>query len=74
MTFLRTANLAKGEKGFSFGDILWLLREKDMFKQVTDVLRERRYYDGLIWNYGFYHKDIQCIKESLANNKTFMKA
>ena len=73
LTFLGTANLAKGEKGFSFGDILWLLKDKEMFKKVTDVLWERRYYDGLIWNYGFYHKDITCIKESLANNKTFMK-
>jgi len=31
LNFLNTANLAKGEKGFSFGDILWLLKDKKMF-------------------------------------------
>jgi len=40
LDFLNTANLQKGEKGFSFGDILWLLKEKHMFKSITDILRE----------------------------------
>jgi hypothetical protein len=73
LNFLNTANLAKGEKGFNFGDVLWLLKDKQMFTNITDILRERRYFDTLIWNYGFYHKDIKTIREALAMNVNFVK-
>jgi hypothetical protein len=34
LEFLRTKNLAKGEKGFSFNQMLWLLKDKAFFKKV----------------------------------------
>lgn len=61
--FLLTANLYKGEKGFCFQDIYWMLKDKKFFIQVTDALRSRRIYEENIWKYGFYHKDPQTVKE-----------
>ena len=66
--FLSTANLRKGDKGFSFYDILWMLKDKKFFKQVTDTLRSRRIYDDQVWKYGFYHKDPQTARESIMRN------
>ena len=38
LNFLNTANLQKGEKGYSPGDLLWLLKDKAMFISITDIL------------------------------------
>ncbi len=32
LNFLNTANLLKGEKGFNFSDLLWLLNDEKIFK------------------------------------------
>lgn len=68
LNFLNTANLLKGDKGFNFGDMLWLLKDKSLFIKITDVLRSRRYYDQLVWNYSFFHKDMKTMRECLAMN------
>ena len=39
MEFLKTKNLLKGEMGFTFYDMLWMLRDKVYFKKVLEVLR-----------------------------------
>lgn len=39
LEFLKTKNLLKGEMGFSFYDMLWMLRDKVYFKKVLEVLR-----------------------------------
>ena len=31
LEFLRVNNLAKGEKGFTFADMLWMLKDKAFF-------------------------------------------
>ena len=63
--FLATANILNEEKGFSFYYIYWMLKDKEYFKQVTDTLRERKIYEPSVWAYGFYHKDIDTIKEHI---------
>jgi len=45
LEFLRTKNLVKGEMGFSFHEMMWMLRDKVFFKKVLEILRER-----LIWD------------------------
>jgi len=45
LKFLRTKNLEKGEMGFTFVDMLWMLRDKVFFKKVLEVLRQRHIFD-----------------------------
>ena len=49
LEFLKTKNLPKGEKGFSFYEMLWMLRDKAFFKRVIQVLRDRLIYDDSVW-------------------------
>lgn len=66
--FIATANLYKNEKGFNYNDIMWMLKDKDFFKKMTDTLRERKIYNYSVWIFGFYHKDVQTIKELLSQS------
>jgi len=63
--FIKEANLIAGDKGFNFSDMYWLMQDKENFKKVTDILRSRRIYDNLLWNYSFHHKDDQTVREVL---------
>ena len=65
LKFIKESNLIAGEKGFNFSDMYWLMAEKDMFIEVTKILRSRRIFDGLLWNYALHHKDELTIKEVL---------
>ena len=69
LDFLRTANLYKGEKGFTFNDILWMMKDKDFFKKTTDILRERRIYSNEVWKFSSFHKDEQTFKEVLKTSR-----
>ena len=70
LEFLRTKNLLKGEKGFSFYDMLWMLRDKAFYKKVIEVLRERLTFDQAVWAYSFYHRDEeQTCREYMINQK-----
>jgi len=57
LKFLRTKNLHKGELGYSFSDMLWMLRDKVFFRKALEVLRYRMIYDDNVWSYSMYHKD-----------------
>lgn len=57
LEFLRTKNLLKGEMGFSFHDMLWMLRDKVYFHKVLAVLRDRLIWDDSVWSYAFFHRD-----------------
>ena len=57
LKFLRTKNLHKGELGFTFSDMLWMLRDKVFFRKALEVLRDRMIYDETVWSYSIYHKD-----------------
>ena len=63
LKFLSTANLWKGEKGFQFSDMYWLLQDKKMFIEIIHTLRSRKIYDQESWNYAFKHYDFESIKE-----------
>jgi hypothetical protein len=67
-TFLQTKNLLKGEKGFRFSDMYWMLDDPKFCLKVIEILRERRIFDGTTWQYGFKHKDEKAIKEYLVSS------
>lgn len=43
--------------------ILWMLKEKDFFLKVIDILRKRKFYYSEIWILGYYHSDLATIAE-----------
>ncbi len=46
--------------------MLWTLKDKEFFKQVIEVLRDRFIFTPLVWQYAFYHKDdLQTMNEYL---------
>jgi hypothetical protein len=70
LEFLRVRNLLKGERGFNFGMMLWLLKaDRAFFKKVLAVLRARLIYSEQVWAYAFYHagSDEQACREYLMN-------
>jgi hypothetical protein len=72
LEFLRTQNLPKGEKGFDFNLMLWMLRDKAFFKRVIAVLRERMIYSDPVWTYSILHRDDeQTIREYLMNSRPY---
>jgi hypothetical protein len=72
LKFLRTKNLHKGELGFSFSDMLWMLRDKVFFRKALEVLRDRMIYDDNVWSYSMYHKDEElACREYLMATKQY---
>ena len=72
LKFLKTKNLHKGEMGFTFYDMLWMLRDKVFFKKVLEVLRDRMIYDETVWSYCMYHKEDElACREYLMSTKQF---
>ncbi len=64
--FMKTANLINGEKGFSFNEIFWMLKNQAFYKKVIQVLRNRFIYNETIWSFSLFHKDDEAtIREYL---------
>lgn len=40
-----------------------MLKDRDFFTQVVDILRSRKYYLSDIWIFGYYHNDLAVIRE-----------
>jgi len=68
INFVKTRNLLDPAV-FRFNDIWWLLKNKDIYTQIIQILRERKIYDHNTWGYSFLHSDFQGIKEYLNSNK-----
>lgn len=54
---------------FNFYDILYLLKDKDFYLKLINVLRKRKVYDYPVWSFGFYHLDLPSISEYLLSQK-----
>lgn len=49
--------------------ILWLLKDRDFFNAVINILRDRNIFEPTVWQYAFYHKDnIGLMRECLMLN------
>ena len=49
--------------------ILWLLKDKEFFLEITSILRAKGIFNISIWAYGFYHYDEKTISEYLNSKK-----
>jgi hypothetical protein len=43
--------------------IYWLLKDKEFFESIINVLRKKMFYDDIIWSFGFYHYNEKVVKE-----------
>ena len=56
-------------KIFNSYSVLWMLKDKDFFDYVINVLRRRNFYDLQIWSFGIYHKDEKSILEYIESTR-----
>jgi hypothetical protein len=40
-----------------------MLKDKEFYHKVIDILRKRSYFDNNIWSFAFLHIDVKAIKE-----------
>ena len=72
LEFLRTKNLLKGEKGFQYHLMLWMLKDRSFFAKVLDTLRERLIFSEEVWAYSFHHRDDErACREYLMNSQAY---
>ncbi|MCU0780915.1 MAG: hypothetical protein MUF04_07415, partial [Akkermansiaceae bacterium] len=61
---LRTANLDRTDLSL----ICWRLTDREVFGEVTAILRERLHHSPAVAAYGFHHNDPDVIREYLENS------
>lgn len=55
LEFLREKNLEKGEQGFQFGHLHFLLQRKVFWQQVLAILRHRLIFNKGVWAFALVH-------------------
>jgi hypothetical protein len=64
LQYIETKNIFD-YKMFDPNFILWMLKDKEFYLQVLAILRKRNYYLNEIWAFGYFHSDLQAIKEQI---------
>lgn len=74
ISFLEKKNIFDNNV-FKPSEILWMLKDKDFYHKVIEILRKRNYFIHQIWEFGFLHLDLQAIQEFISqqtsNQSTF---
>ena len=65
LNYFRNENFISSE----LYSILWLLKDKEFFLEITSILRSKGIFNISIWAYGFYHYDEKTISEYLNSKK-----
>ena len=71
LNYLRTRNLHKAD--FNCDHMLHLLKDREFFTQVIQILREKCLYFPQVWEYALYHRDdtkliAEWLKKASNNN------
>ena len=48
---------------FRFTDIYYLLKDREFFLQLLEILRHRKVFDEICWSYSILHNDLQSFRE-----------
>ena len=62
LKFLSTKNIFNPNI-FRIHEILYLLKDKEFYLKVIDILRTKRFLDYDAWSYSVYHNDTASLKE-----------
>lgn len=60
--YLQTHNLNR----LDLSAVAFRMRDRDFFRRVIGLLRERYVYNAVLWSYGIHHDDPETIREYLA--------
>ena len=69
INFIETKNILNSNI-FNFSDIYYLLKNKQFFTKLIEVLRKKLVFDQTVWSYGFYHGDEETVKEIFSSESS----
>ena len=67
LDFVRSKNIWDN-KVIDLKLVYWLLEDEGFFLSFIEVLRQRKFFDPQVWEFGFKHNDLETIKEYLIKN------
>lgn len=47
-----------------------MLKDKDFYHKVINILRKRNYFEPVVWNFAFLHLDLETIKEIISQRSS----
>jgi hypothetical protein len=53
--------------------ITWRMHDRRFFESIVELLRKHYVYSGILWSYGFYHDNLQAIREYLQHRDDFLR-
>ena len=66
LEFIKKADVIKVE---DLEKIYWLLKDKDFYKQLMDILKNKFIFDDDIWEYSTNNEDLESLQEYVYNHK-----
>ena len=73
LEFIKKADIIKEE---DLEKIYWMLKDKDFYKQLIDILKDKYIFDADIWEYSTNNEDIESLQEYIhnKNDKEILKS
>ena len=62
LDFLQTKNLHNKDI-FKFQNIYYLLKDKEFYMKLIEILKKRKIYDHGVWSFTLYHGDLANLKQ-----------
>lgn len=62
LAFMRKENI-NNPKVFNFGDIYWLLRDEQFYREALKILREKMIFNHTVWSYSIHYGDVDTFFE-----------
>ena len=66
LEFIKKANVIKEE---DLEKIYWMLKDKDFYNQLINILKAKYIFNDNIWEYSSNNEDIDSLQEYIHNNK-----
>ncbi|CAG9311253.1 unnamed protein product [Blepharisma stoltei] len=74
LEFLANENLYSTNKEFNVNYFCWMMKDKEFWQKVMQIMKQRNYFFDKIWSFAFLHKDFVVLKEIFTTNRSFMYA
>ena len=66
LEFIKRSNVIKEE---DLEKIYWMLKDKDFYNQLINILKEKYIFNDDIWEYSLNNDDIDSLQEYIHNHK-----
>ena len=66
LEFIKNSKVIKEE---DLEKIYWMLKDKDFYKQLIDILKNKYFFNDDIWEYASNNEDIDSLQEYIHNQK-----